>query len=70
MNNHVATLKRLARDAELELIEKANGHFIVIGGSVVVHYWPMSKRLTAYVEGASQGRQYQTPKQVIALANT
>lgn len=69
-NDRVVQLKRLAREAELELIEKPNGHFILIGGIVNVHYWPFSKRLTAYVEGAPGGRTHTTPKVAVQLANT
>mgnify|MGYP000715256750 CR=1 FL=1 len=64
----VNDLKRRARDAELELIEKSNGHFIIVGGLVAVHYWPISRKQTAYVEGAPAGRHYVTPKQAINLA--
>ncbi|MCM5682934.1 hypothetical protein M8A51_25710 [Schlegelella sp. S2-27] len=62
------TLKKLAREAELEVIEKADGHFIIVGGLVIVHWWPHSRRMTAYVEGAPQGRSYVTAKQVVNIA--
>lgn len=65
----VQDLKRLAREAELEVIEKAEGHFIVVGGIVIVHWWPHSRKMTAYVEGAPQGRSYATAKQVVNLAS-
>lgn len=68
MSARVTELKHLARESELEVIEKPDGHFIVIGGLVNVHYWPNSKRLTAWAEGAPRGRQHITPKQVIRLA--
>lgn len=70
MSNRVNEVKRLARESELEVIEKPDGHFIVIGGLVNVHYWPNSKRLTAWAEGAPRGRHNMTPKQVVRLANT
>ena len=68
-NDRINDLKRRARDAELEVIEKPDGHFIVIGGLVNAHYWPNSKRLTAWAEGAPRGRHHMTPKQVVQLAN-
>lgn len=61
-------LKKLAREQELEVIEYPDGRVLVIGGLVNVHWWPNSKRQTAYVEGASAGRQYSTAKNVINLA--
>lgn len=64
----VKQLRRLAREAELQLVEKSNGHFILIGGLVTVHFWPESKRMTAWVDGSPSGRHYTTPKQVVNLA--
>ena len=61
-------LRRMARNEELNLIEYPDGRVLVIGGMVNVHYWPNSKRMTAYPEGAPQGRHYQTAKQVIKMA--
>jgi len=66
--SHVANLKKLARAAELEVIEYPDGRVLVIGGLVNVHWWPASRRMTAYVEGASAGRPHTTSKQVINLA--
>lgn len=66
--SHVANLKKLARAAELEVIEYPDGRVLVIGGLVNVHWWPASRRMTAYVEGASAGRSHTTAKQVINLA--
>ena len=66
--SNVANLKKLARAAELEVIEYPNGRVLVVGGLVNVHWWPASPRMTAYVEGASAGRTHTTAKQVINLA--
>lgn len=64
----IKDLKKMAREAELEVIEYPDGRVLVIGGLVNVHWWPNSKRKTAYVEGAPSGRQYSTAKNVINLA--
>lgn len=64
----IKTLKRLAREQELEVIEYPCGRVLVIGGLVNVHWWPDSKRKTSYVEGALAGRQFSTAKNVINLA--
>lgn len=66
--SHVANLNKLARAAELEVIEYPNGRVLVVGGLVNVHWWPASRRMTAYVEGASAWRTHTTAKQVINLA--
>ena len=64
----LSTLKKLARDAELEVIEYPEGRVLVVGGLVNVHWWPLSKRKTAYVEGAPAGRRFATARNVINLA--
>jgi len=68
MSKDKQDLKRLAREAELEVIEYPGGRILVVGGLVNVHWWPNSKRRTAYVEGAPSGRQYSSAKNVINLA--
>lgn len=61
-------LKKLAREAELEVIDYADGRVLVVGGLVNVHWWPESRRATAYAEGSPKGRRHMTAKQVIRLA--
>lgn len=64
----VKQLKRMAREEELEVIEYPDGRVLIVGGIVNVHWWPLSKRQTAYVEGSPAGRRFATAKQVISLA--
>jgi phage terminase large subunit GpA-like protein len=64
----VAELKRQARDAELDVKMFPDGHFLVIGGVVNVHWWPYSRRQTAYADRAKKGRNYATPKMVVKMA--
>jgi hypothetical protein len=68
MSKQITELKRLARQQELEVIEYPDGRFLVVGGLVNVHWWPNSKRLTAYVDGSPHGRRFATAKNVINLA--
>lgn len=64
----VVQLKKMAREAEVEVIEYPDGRVLVVGGLVNVHWWPQSKRQTAYVEGAPNGRRHATARNVINLA--
>ena len=66
--SNIKLLKRLARDNEVEVIEYPCGRVLVVGGLVNVHWWPNSKKQTAYVEGAPAGRRFCTAKNVINLA--
>lgn len=68
MSKQVQDLKRLARENELEVIEYPDGRCLVVGGLVNVHWWPQSKRATAYAEGSPAGRRFSTAKNVINLA--
>jgi len=67
----VEKLKRLAREAELQVIEYpgSNGHFTVVGEAATVHWWPLSKKRTAWVEG-KPSRNFVTVEQVILWAQT
>lgn len=68
MVDQLKSLKKLCREAELEVIEYPDGRILVIGGLVNVHWWPQSRRQTAYVEGSSKGRHYSTSRNVVNLA--
>lgn len=64
-------LRRRARDAELQLIERDEPgglHVRVIGEKNVVHWWPDSRKQTAYVDGSAKGHSYASAKKVIDLA--
>lgn len=68
MSDPIRQLKKLAGEAELDVKEYPDGKVTVIGGMVPVHWWPTSRRMTAYVDGAPRGYPYCTAKSVIALA--
>ena len=61
-------LKKLAREAELQVIEYPGGRVLVIGGLINVHWWPESRRRTAYIDGAPAGRHFTTAAQVVSMA--
>ena len=71
MSKQLEILKREAREAELQVIERAepSGLHITVIGDRVVHWWPESRRMTAYVEGTRSGQSYVNAKRVIALAS-
>lgn len=64
----IAMLKRLASDNELDLREYPDGKITVIGGLMPVHWWPTSKKMTAYIDGAPRGYPYCSAKNIIQLA--
>lgn len=65
----VKRLKKICREQEVNLIEHCPGHFVIQGEITDVHYWPMSKKTTAYVPGTKQGYRYVSPDSALNLAN-
>lgn len=63
-------LKHKAREAELQLIKRQEpgGLHVIVIGSKVVHWWPESRKQTAYVEGSARGLAHTTADAVIRLA--
>lgn len=68
MKDQLKELKRLAREAELQLTFYPNDHVQISGGTYVVHYWPYSKRMTAYIEGAASGNRRSSAADAIRMA--
>lgn len=61
-------LEKLITGTELEIHTMRDGHPKIIGGKVIVDWWPDSKRMTAYVEGSQRGIPYATPALIVKLA--
>lgn len=70
-NKELERLKRDAREAEMQVIERdePGGLHVIVVGERVVHWWPESRRMTAYVEGTSAGKSYSNAAAVIKLAS-
>jgi hypothetical protein len=66
--SHTTKLKRECRDLELEVIETDQGTLLVLGGKAKVTWWPDSRRMTAYAEGANCGVRWANEKTVIRMA--
>jgi hypothetical protein len=69
--NELKRLRREAREAELQLIERdePGGLHVTVIGERVVHWWPDSRRRTVYVEGSGAGRAHGTANTVVKLAS-
>ena len=62
------SLEDAASRRGLKVVERGNGHFQIVGGPLLVNYWPLSKRHTAYVDGTTIGRQGVTPEKAVEMA--
>lgn len=63
----VEQLRALCEQQGLEILNGNNGSLMIIGGKCVVSWWPGSRKMTAYVQGAEKGVKYATPKKIIEL---
>lgn len=64
----LSELKRAATKRSLDVIDRGNGHYQIVGGPLLVNYYPESKRRAAYVAGTMAGRSHITPAQAVAMA--
>lgn len=67
MNTEVAKLRKLCNRANVELIERQNGHF-QIKGAMLVNYYPTSKKQSAYVAGTTEKLSYISPERAVQIA--
>ena len=63
------TLFKLAKDYDVEIVERSHGHF-QIRGDLLVNYYPFSAKQTAYVDGTRQGRKGVSPLEAMQMAKT
>lgn len=59
---------RAARDKGLDVVDCGNGHLQIVGGPLLVNYYPESKHKTAYVAGTTGRKLHVTPKQAVEMA--
>jgi len=68
----VKKAEKLAVEAGLNLVcvHPASGHYQIQGGSMLVNWYPLSAKGTAYVKATTKGVQNATPEQVIKMATS
>lgn len=63
--------KELAREADrhgLVVQECGAGHFQILGGKLIVNYYPESRRKSAYIQGMKAAHHHVDVKRAVALA--
>ena len=63
-------LQRLARDKDIKIIMRPNGHYQIISKHLIVNYYPESQRRTAYVSATRGGIHNVTPEMAVYMALT
>lgn len=59
-------LERICEFHHVELILKGNAHY-QLKGPLLVNYYPLSSKKTAYVAGTTGGRKHVTPEQAVKM---
>jgi hypothetical protein len=65
-----ARLTKLASDRGLTVVDRGNGHLQIAGGPLLVNYYPLAKRHSAYVAGTTGRRVGVTPEQAVEMCFT
>lgn len=68
MSDDIEKLKKLCKQASLELTDCGFGHFQV-KGKYLVNYYPLSKKQSAYIAGTIGAIEHVTPGWAVAMAN-
>lgn len=61
-------LKTLAKKNGLTVKDCGNGHVQIIGGAVVVNYWPDSRHRSAYIASTRGSKRSVTPEEAVEMA--
>ena len=61
-------LEQLAAEKGLTVLDRGNGHLQIVGGPLLVNYYPMAKRRSAYVAGTTSRRVGVDPATAISMA--
>ncbi len=61
-------LKKLAKNADVEYVDKGGGH-IHLKGALLVSYYPNSKNKTAYVAGTKKAIKNVSPEKAVLMCN-
>ena len=61
------TLESLAEQRGLKLVDRGQGHIQITGGPLLVNYYPLSRKRSAYVAGTTGRRTGVTPDQAVAM---
>jgi len=61
-------LHELCAARGLKVVDRGQGHLQIVGGPLLVNYYPLAKKRSAYVAGTTSRRVGVTPEQVVEMA--
>jgi len=63
-------LHKLCKEQGIELVKKGNNGHYQLKGKLLVNYYPLSKKQSAYVAGTTEGKPRITPEQAVEMTRT
>lgn len=66
MEKIIKRLFEIAEKKEIEVVERANGHY-QLKGPLLVNYYPLSAKKTAYIAGTTGGKKGVDPVEAVAM---
>ena len=67
IKSQLAQLAQLAESRSLKVVDRGQGHLQIVGGPLLVNYYPLAKRRSAYVAGTTGRRVGITPQQAVEM---
>ena len=61
-------LLQCASNRGLRVVDRGQGHFQIVGGPLLVNYYPLAKKQSAYIAGTVARRVGVTPEQAVEMA--
>jgi hypothetical protein len=61
------SLEEIAAEKGLTVVDRGQGHIQIVGGPLLVNYYPLAKRRSAYIAGTTGRRVGITPQQAVEM---
>lgn len=68
MNPVEKQLRELAAKRGLQVVDRGQGHYQITGGPLLVNYYPLARRRSAYVAGTTSRRVGVSPAEAVEMA--
>ena len=67
VHTYLNQIEKSARNRGLSVKDCGNGHVQIIGGPLLVNYYPTSKRRSVYIAGTTRSYDHVTPEKAVAM---
>jgi hypothetical protein len=60
-------IEKLASERGLTVVDRGNGHLQIVGGPLLVNYYPLSKRRSVYIAGTTRRYEHILPEKAVSM---